>query len=66
MLPVCYVHLYAGAVLTSLLLFPVQFVSANQVRGRFTSLELLYRKPAQSPESSFALLFFFFFNVASE
>lgn len=53
MLPVCYVHLYAGAVLTSLLLFHVAFVSANQVSGRFTSMKLQYRKQAQPPESSF-------------
>lgn len=64
MLPVCNVHLYAGAVLTSLLLFPVKFVSANQVSGRFTSLKLLYRKQAQPPESSFSLSIFL--SLASE
>lgn len=64
MLPVCYIHLYAEAVLTSLLLFPVQFVSANQVSRRFTSMKLLYRKQAQPPESSFSFSYFLFFKCS--
>lgn len=40
------------------LVVPVQFVSANQVSERFTSMKLLYRKQAQSPERTGFILFF--------